>query len=444
MKYGLVLLAACGAGPQLVDTVDTTPRLLGPGWISTADDDAHATLSPDGDTLYFLRDTPSFDLYTILYTRRDGRPLAQPAVAPFSGQFPDGDFAFAPDGKHAYFVSSRPVDGVARTDTEIWTVDILGPEQWSAPRHVAELGSPADEWFPTFAADGTLYFGSCREGGLGGCDIYRSHRKADGTFTPPENVGAPINSPANEIEPLISPDQTLPGPLDRRPPRQPRQLRSLPRAARRRDLARAGPPARTDQLQGLGLRPATQPRRTLVLLHEQPRVRQRAARHTARLRSRSSADSTRPAMASATSTSSTPASEGRALRYVAWYAARRYSSRMGGRRIAIIGSGQAGLVAAHGLVRAGHEVTCTRIVRRIAWLNDSRPTGTAARFWPALAYERELGLAHWEADAPTIRGIHLTFSPKVGNRLLTMAGEGRRTIARAARRSTCGCRAIAG
>ena len=209
MKLWLVALAACGSGPQLVDKVDLTPRLLGPGWISTADDDAHATLSPDGNTLYFLRDTPSFDLYTILYTRRDGDHWSRPRVAPFSGQFPDGDFAFAPDGKHAYFVSSRPVDGVARTDTEIWTVDILGPEQWSEPRHVAELGSPGDEWFPTFASDGTLYFGSCRDGGLGGCDIYRSHRAADGTFTPPENVGAPINSPANEIEPLIAPDQSF-------------------------------------------------------------------------------------------------------------------------------------------------------------------------------------------------------------------------------------------
>jgi len=94
---------------------------------------------------------------------------------------------------------------------------------------------------------------------------------------------------------------------------------------------------------------------------------------------------------------------------------------MGGRRIAIIGSGQAGLVAAHGLVRAGHEVKLYSDRSADAWLNESKPTGTAARFWPVLAYERELGLAHWEAEAPGIRGIHLTYSPKVGNRLLTMA-----------------------
>jgi hypothetical protein len=44
------------------------------------------------------------------------------------------------------------------------------------------------------------------------------------------------------------------------------------------------------------------------------------------------------------------------------------------------------------------------------------------RFEPALAYERELGLAHWEAVAPRGTGVHATFSPKPDNRMVTMAG----------------------
>jgi Tol biopolymer transport system component len=201
MRVFWLLLAACATPRPLIDHVDTTPRLVAPGLVSTGDDDAHATLAPDG-TLYFLKDTPSFDLYTIVYLRPGSRT---PAVAPFSGQYPDGDLAFTPDGKHALFVSSRPVDGVARTDTDVWMVDVAGAG-WSAPRHVAELSSPADEWFPTFSRDGTLYFGSCREGGQGGCDIYRSRLRADGQFDPPVNIGAPVNTPGNEIEPLIAPD----------------------------------------------------------------------------------------------------------------------------------------------------------------------------------------------------------------------------------------------
>ncbi|MFT3767870.1 MAG: NAD(P)-binding protein [Minicystis sp.] len=92
------------------------------------------------------------------------------------------------------------------------------------------------------------------------------------------------------------------------------------------------------------------------------------------------------------------------------------------RRIAIIGSGIAGLLTAHGLRRAGYEVTLFSNRTPEQWLRASRPTGTAGRFDPAVAYERELGLAHWEAEAKKVEGVHLTFSPEPGNRLLTLAG----------------------
>ena len=92
------------------------------------------------------------------------------------------------------------------------------------------------------------------------------------------------------------------------------------------------------------------------------------------------------------------------------------------RNIAIIGSGQAGLLAAHGLINAGYKVTLYSDRTADQWLNESRPTGTAARFDISLAYERELGLNHWEKEAPKGEGVHLTFSPTKDNRLLTLAG----------------------
>jgi hypothetical protein len=92
------------------------------------------------------------------------------------------------------------------------------------------------------------------------------------------------------------------------------------------------------------------------------------------------------------------------------------------RKIAIIGSGQAGLVAAHGLLKAGCSVTLYSDRKPEAWLTQSRPTGTAARFETSLAFERELGLDHWEAKAPQACGGHVTFCPGLGNRLLTLAG----------------------
>lgn len=93
------------------------------------------------------------------------------------------------------------------------------------------------------------------------------------------------------------------------------------------------------------------------------------------------------------------------------------------RRIAVVGSGQAGLLAAHGLLKAGHEVTLYSDRTPEQWLRESAPTGTAGRFEMALAFERELGLNDWEEVAPHGRGVHLTFCPKVGNRLVTLAGQ---------------------
>jgi hypothetical protein len=212
-KPWLLVLAACGSTTASFDTARVAigaaprvPEILLPGVVSTGDDDCHATLSPDGKTLFFLKSTPSFDFYTIVYTERRGGAWAPPQTAPFSGQYPDGDLVFTPDGRRAYFVSARPVHGTPRTDTEIWTVARDASGQWGEPRHVDELSSSADEWFPTLTRDGTMYFGSGRPGGLGGSDIWRARWLGD-RFAPPENLGAPVNSPGDEIEAFVTPDE---------------------------------------------------------------------------------------------------------------------------------------------------------------------------------------------------------------------------------------------
>jgi len=70
------------------------------------------------------------------------------------------------------------------------------------------------------------------------------------------------------------------------------------------------------------------------------------------------------------------------------------------RKIAIIGSGYSGMLAAHGLLQEGYEVSLYSDRTAEDWLHNSKPTGTAARFGLALDYERDLGLNHWEEWAP--------------------------------------------
>ena len=57
---------------------------------------------------------------------------------------------------------------------------------------------------PSLSADGnTLYFASDMPGGIGGVDIYRVIRNADGTWGKAENLGEKINTEGNEMFPFL-------------------------------------------------------------------------------------------------------------------------------------------------------------------------------------------------------------------------------------------------
>lgn len=92
------------------------------------------------------------------------------------------------------------------------------------------------------------------------------------------------------------------------------------------------------------------------------------------------------------------------------------------RKVAIIGSGQAGLLAAHGLLRAGCEVELHSDRSPEQWLDHGRPTGTAVRFARSLAYERELGLDQGHAEAPRMDGLRITICSGPARPFLTLNG----------------------
>ena len=90
------------------------------------------------------------------------------------------------------------------------------------------------------------------------------------------------------------------------------------------------------------------------------------------------------------------------------------------RRIAVIGSGQAGLLAAHGLLQAGYDVELYSDRSAEGWIEQARPTGTAVRFARSLAYERALGLDHWHHAAPSMEGLKVTVCSHPAKPVLAM------------------------
>ncbi len=77
-----------------------------------------------------------------------------------------------------------------------------GEQRFSAPVNLgADINTAANEAAPTLAADGkTLYFASDRPGGSGGYDLYVTRRLDDTwlRWSPPRNLGPGINTKADE------------------------------------------------------------------------------------------------------------------------------------------------------------------------------------------------------------------------------------------------------
>jgi hypothetical protein len=188
--------------------------LFAPGVISTGDDDAHVTFEPSGRRVWFLKNTPDFRHWTIAVVEWTGSGWGEPRVAPFSGRWAEGDLSLAPDGRAAYFVSTRPIEpgGAPRADTDVWRLHRQDDGAWGEPEHLPDLASDGFEWFPNATADGWLYFGSERAAGNlgaeGTSDLWRA-RFEGGRFEPPENLGPQINTAGQDIEPWISADGRL-------------------------------------------------------------------------------------------------------------------------------------------------------------------------------------------------------------------------------------------
>lgn len=101
------------------------------------------------------------------------------------------------DGKILLVVTDMP-GGVGGRDIYMCTLDKSG--NWSEPQNLGpNINTDQDEDAPFLLPDNkTLFFSSKGRGGLGGYDIFVSHYE-HGNWSTPQNLGAPINSPGDDI-----------------------------------------------------------------------------------------------------------------------------------------------------------------------------------------------------------------------------------------------------
>lgn len=161
-------------------------------------DDRASGLSADGKslTVYIDNISTAGDLYKSVFTRSWSKPMKM-------GETINEGFetsgTFSPDSSAFYFASRR--DG-GQGDMDLWVVRKLPTGKWSKAQNLgATINTQYNEDFPFLDADGcTLYFASQGHNSMGGYDIFKTKlNEEDGSWSNPENLGYPLNTPDDNM-----------------------------------------------------------------------------------------------------------------------------------------------------------------------------------------------------------------------------------------------------
>lgn len=128
----------------------------------------------------------------------------------------EGPATFSPDGNTVYYSGNIEPENLTRKDkVKVYKLGIfkavLNEGIWvpAEPFPYNSTNNKYDLAHPSLSADGqTMFFGSNKDGGLGGSDIYYS-RLVNGMWSEPMNLGASVNTPGNELFPYVDAEGRL-------------------------------------------------------------------------------------------------------------------------------------------------------------------------------------------------------------------------------------------
>jgi len=187
------------------------PAIFAPGQVSTGLQERDLLISPDGSLLvHGLMDQ---GLVCNLVSRWDGQAWSEPRTAPWHT---DPDFAcfeptFSADGGTVLFLSNRAAPGQEQgrgwSNQNIFRSRRLVDGSWSPAEALpAPVTSDAAEYYPSLAADGTLYFS--REDSTGQAALWSAEPLGEG-YAPPQRLPDAVNCGPNVYNGFVSPDESL-------------------------------------------------------------------------------------------------------------------------------------------------------------------------------------------------------------------------------------------
>lgn len=169
--------------------------------LNTAGNEGAQSISSDGRYMYFTAcdRTDGQGRCDLYFSTFDGTRWS-PGVnigTPVNSTYWESQPSISPNGRMLFFVSNRP-GGLGGMD--IW-YSIRGSDgKWGKPLNPGKsINTEGDEFSPfIYFNSKTLYFSSNGRESFGGHDIYITNMNRDTTWTAPENLGPPVNTPADE------------------------------------------------------------------------------------------------------------------------------------------------------------------------------------------------------------------------------------------------------
>lgn len=183
----------------------SAPIIFAQDFICTNLSERDVSFTSDGKEFYYTLWTGSFGV--ILFSKESQNGWNEPEVTPFSNKFSSLEPFITKDGSKLFFASNRPIkqNGEVK-DYNIWYVERTD-SSWGKPVILGlSINTDANEFYPSVADNGNLYFTAAYDNSVGGEDIWMCEL-SNGKYLPPKNLGQAVNSTTDEFNAFISPDE---------------------------------------------------------------------------------------------------------------------------------------------------------------------------------------------------------------------------------------------
>lgn len=183
------------------------PQLFAENFISTASNSEFGSVfNKKGNEFYFAID--SAGKAKIKFSTIQNNQWTQPITITSDSTYSYNDPFLSPNEDRLYYISNQPrnkFDTIA--DYDIW-FSKRTDNGWSKPINAGkEINSDEDEYYISFAKDGSMYFSSNKASKNRNFDVYKSPFR-NNAFMNPIKLSEAINSPRYEADVFIAPDES--------------------------------------------------------------------------------------------------------------------------------------------------------------------------------------------------------------------------------------------